>query len=276
MDSDPLKLDDAPLRSYRDFAEELAREAGRIAVRYFRSGIEVETKSDQTPVTRADRETERLIRAAITERYPDHLVTGEEFGTTRGGKPAAGAAAVDGALRWVVDPIDGTKAFIHGVPLFTTLIALLHNGRPVVGIIHNPVLDETCSAAAGCGCTLNGTPCSVSRVDTLERARVHTTDFGDLYRAVPALTGKLLERARAARTWADGYGYLMVATGRAEAMLDPVMSLWDIAPLGPVITEAGGRFTAIDGTETWTGTSGLATNGRVHEEILRLGAGTSR
>lgn len=276
MGSEPLVLDAAQLRGYREFAEELAREAGRIAVGYFRSGVEVETKSDETPVTRADRETERFIRAAITERYPGHLVIGEEFGTTRGGKAVAGDAQGEGAFRWVVDPIDGTKAFIHGVPLFTTLIALLFEGTPVVGIIHNPILEETCSAATGDGCTLNGTACRVSSVDSLDRARLHSTDFSDLYRAVPALAGKLLERARAARTWADGYGYLMVATGRAEAMLDPVMSLWDIAPLGPVITEAGGRFTAIDGTETWTGTSGLATNGLVHEEILRLGAETSR
>jgi len=273
--SESPKPDAAQLSRYRDFAAEVAREAGLTALRYFRSGVEVETKSDETPVTRADRETERFIRGALSERYPDHLVIGEEFGASRGGKPVSGEAQGEGAFRWVVDPIDGTKAFIHGVPLFTTLIALLHEGRPVVGIIHNPVLEETCSAAVGCGCTLNGSACRVSTVDSLERGRLHSTDFSDLYRAAPALAAKLLGRAGAARTWADGYGYLMVATGRAEAMIDPVMSLWDIAPLGPVITEAGGRFTAIDGTETWTGTSGLATNGLVHEQILRLASAGS-
>ncbi|WP_455381735.1 inositol monophosphatase family protein [Salinispira pacifica] len=261
--------DSGELSGYRRFAEELAREGGRIAARYFGTGVEVEKKADETPVTRADRETEQFIRAALSERFPDHLITGEEYGTTLAGRATA-ASESSSPYRWVIDPIDGTKSFVHQIPLFTTLIALLYREQPVVGIIHNPILDECASAAVGGGCTLNGEPCRVSSVSSIEKARVHSTDFADLFRHASGLTSKLLERAAAARTWADGYGYLLVATGRADVMLDPVMALWDIAPIGPVVTEAGGRFTAIDGSESWTGGSGLATNGALHDRVLEL------
>ena len=262
------------LLGFRSFAEDVAHEAGRISLKYFRSGVEVETKADLTPVTRADRETEQFIRRAIADRFPDHLITGEEFGTIGShGEPLQDAALPreKRRFRWIVDPIDGTKAFVHGVPLFTTLLALLIDEEPVVGLIHNPVLEETVSASVGGGCTRNGVPCRVSGVGEIEKARVHSTDFADLYRHHPVLAEKLLGRVFSARTWADGYGYLLVATGRAEVMLDPVMALWDIAPLGPIISEAGGRFSSIDGTEAWTGTSALATNGLLHDSILRLG-----
>jgi histidinol phosphatase-like enzyme (inositol monophosphatase family) len=260
----------AELRVYREFASSLAGEAGRIGLKYFRTGVEVETKADHTPVTRADRETEQFIRGAIAERFPDHLVTGEEFGSSLGTEKFEGPAGSGPDFSWIIDPIDGTKAFVHGVPLYTTLIALLYRGNPVVGIIHNPVMNETVAASVGGGCTLNEEPCAVSGRAELSDARIHATDFADLYRRKPALTVELLSRSSSARTWADAYGYLLVATGRAEAMIDPVMAPWDIAPLGPIITEAGGRFTSLDGAETWTSGSALATNGHVHDEILRM------
>jgi len=268
------------LRPYRQFAELLAEEAGRISLSYFRKPIDVEMKADLTPVTRADRETERFIRESIAHRFPGHLITGEEFGTTLGvRKPenadkAPGSSAAESLYRWVVDPIDGTKAFVLGVPLYTTLIALLYNEQPVVGIIHNPVLGETVSASVGGGCTLNGAACKVSGCDSLAEARVHTTDYANLARLEPDLARVLLGRVGSARTWADAYGYLLIATGRADVMIDPAMSPWDIAPLGPIIAEAGGRLTALDGTETWTGDSALATNGILHHQILDLKHGS--
>ncbi|HUX50885.1 MAG TPA: inositol monophosphatase family protein [Spirochaetia bacterium] len=271
-----MKLSPDELRPFRQFAESLAEEAGRISLNYFRKAIDVETKADLTPVTRADRETEQFIRSSIAHRFPGHLITGEEFGTTIGNrKPdnadeAPGSAVADSPFRWVVDPIDGTKAFVLGVPLYTTLIALLYNEQPVVGIIHNPVLGETASASVGGGCTLNGASCKVSTCSSLAEARVHSTDYANLARREPDFARLLLEEAGSARTWADAYGYLLVASGRADVMIDPVMSPWDIAPLGPIIGEAGGELTALDGTNTWTGESALATNGTLHRQILDL------
>lgn len=253
---------DIDLEELRAFAERLAEAAGEVALSYFHKHVEVELKSDQSPVTVADRETERFIRAAITERYPDHDILGEEYG--------AGDTTAGCAFKWVVDPIDGTKAFIAGVPLYTTLIALLYDGEPVIGVIRNGVLRETVSAAVGHGCTMNGTPCRVSREASLENARLNVTDYASLSRKLPAFVDRILPLVRSANTWADAYGYLLVATGRADIMMDPAMSLWDIAPLRPIITEAGGSFTDLDGSDSGTGTSALATNGLLHDRLLQM------
>ncbi len=249
------------LRGYRAFAEQLAKSAGEIALSFFRTNVAVELKKDETPVTIADRETERFIRKSIAERYPDHDIVGEELGSGDSkGSP----------WQWVVDPIDGTKAFVAGVPLYTTLIALLHEGTPVVGVVHNGVLRETVSAASGGGCTVNGSPCHVSDVSLIQACRLQTTDYSALYRRLPSFAARILPRVRSAYTWADAYGYVLVATGRADIMLDSAMALWDVAPLKPIITEAGGRFTDLAGDDSGTGTSALATNGLVHDELLEL------
>lgn len=253
-------LSGGQLAEYLKFARELAREAGRVTLKYYRRQLAIEEKSDASPVTIADRETEKFVREAIRRRYPDHGILGEEFGEENKGAP----------WRWIVDPIDGTQAFIHGVPLYTVLLALEFEGDSVVGVIHNPPQDETVAAATGLGCTYNGEPCHVSRNADLAKAWVHVTDYADLAKRRPKFCKALLEQTGFCRSWADAYGYLMVATGRADIMLDPVMSLWDNAALKPVILEAGGRFTDLQGNATIHSPSSLATNRILHDQVLDM------
>lgn len=250
------------LAQHLGFARDLAREAGRISLKYYRKALQVEAKADQSPVTVADRETEQFVRERIADRFPSHGILGEEFGEVNAGA----------SWRWIIDPIDGTQAFIHGVPLYTLLIGLEWEGDSHVGIIHNPPQDETVAAATGLGATYNGQPCRVSTRTELASARVHTTDYAELARRRPRMCAELLSATGFARTWADAYGYMMVATGRAEVMLDPIMSLWDVAALKPVILEAGGAFTDLDGNPTIHQPSALATNGALHAELLRMAA----
>jgi len=249
-----------PLKEYLDFAVGLSEEAGRITRKYFRKHIEVEVKKDSSPVTVADRETEMCIRDAIARRYPGHGILGEEHG----------AKEADSPYRWIIDPIDGTKSFIHGIPLYTVLIALLENGEPVLGVIHNPPLGETAAAAAGMGCTFNGAPCRVGSAQTLAEARLQVTDPADLARRYPGFAGKLYAGVKLCRSWGDGYGYLLVASGRADIMMDPVLAAWDVAPLKVIITEAGGAFTDFSGRSHALGESAVAANRTLHREVLGL------
>jgi histidinol phosphatase-like enzyme (inositol monophosphatase family) len=242
-------------------ADNFAKEAGAVTLRYFGGRIEHETKADGTPVTLADREAERLIRRRISERFPDHGILGEEDGETRPGA----------AVRWIVDPIDGTLSFMRGVPLYGVLLGIEVDGAPAVGVAHFPALSETVSAGRGLGCRWNGRPCRVSDVDDVRRALVLTTDpraitdgpVGSGWRA-------LLGAAALVRTWGDCYGHALVATGRADVMVDPVLSSWDAAPLLTILTEAGGRFTDLDGNESIHGGSGVSSSGKLHEEVLGL------
>ncbi len=211
------------------FAKELAVLGGKKTLQYFRTEFSVESKADESPVTIADKETELLMRAEIEERFPDHGILGEEFGEKDGA----------GEYTWIIDPIDGTKSFIHGIPLYTVLVALMHKGKPIIGVIHNPFLEETVWAATGLGCFYNGKSSKIRQSSTLEHAWVHITDPADLLRRWPS-SQELLQKAKYVRTWGDGYGYLLVASGRADLMIDAKMNLWDIACLVPVIEEAGG------------------------------------
>lgn len=240
-------------------AEELAREAGAVTLRWFGGRVEHDAKADGTPVTMADREAERLLRTRIAERFPDHGVLGEEYPETHAGA----------AIRWILDPIDGTKSFMRGVPLYGVLIGIEVDGEPVVGVAHFPALEETVAAGVGLGCRWNGEPCAVSGVEALEDALVLTTD-GEEIGGSPHGAGwrRLQEGASLSRTWGDCYGHVLVATGRAEAMVDPVLSPWDSAPLLTILTEAGGRFTDLEGRATIHGGSGLSTNGRLHDRVL--------
>ena len=245
-------------------AEELARAAGEVALGYFGARIEVETKADDTPVTIADRETESLLRAEIQRRYPDHGVFGEEHGEVRPGAP----------VRWILDPIDGTKSFVHGVPLWGVLIGIEVGGEPVVGVVHLPALGETVTAARGLGCRWNGEPCSVSAENRLEGSLVLTSDE-TAFHGHPAEAGwrALAAAARITRSWGDCYGHVLVATGRAQVMVDPVLASWDAAPLLTILTEAGGCFTDVSGEATIHGGSGVSGNPALHPRVLDLLAG---
>ncbi len=251
------------------FAVEIGREAGDGTLRYFRRmDLEVERKPDQSPVTVADRTAEELLRKRIGDRFPDDAIIGEEFGQTPG----------TSGFQWVVDPVDGTKSFIHGIPLYTTLVAVLQNGEPQIGVIHAPALGETVYAAKGSGCWYTGgsaskpQPARVSSIVTLSDGLLLTTEFESFrQRAGGDATDviiRLQQFARLARTWGDGYGYLMVATGRAEVMIDPIVNLWDAACLLPIIEEAGGHFSDWKGVPTIRAGEALATNGRVWGEVL--------
>jgi len=255
------------LARLRDWAVSVAREAGEVTLRYFRGEFDVELKADETPVTRADREAEQLVRARIAAAYPDDAILGEEYG----------AEAGTGERTWVIDPIDGTKSFVAGVPLYAVLIALVDGAyageeiptdRVLVGVIHVPPLDETVSAARGCGARWRDGTASVSTRSSLAQARVSTTDFVDLYRREPAVAQRILAFSEFGRTWGDAYGYLLTATGRLDAMVDPIVSPWDIAPLPVIMEEAGGAFTDLRGRAV-LGTSAIASNGLVDGAILR-------
>jgi histidinol phosphatase-like enzyme (inositol monophosphatase family) len=225
----------------------------------YESGVSVELKADRSPVTIADRRAEEAIREYVLRECPGHGFLGEEFGEVAG----------DGRHRWVVDPIDGTQSFIHRVPLFGTLVALERDGAPVVGVIACHAAGETVSAAVGLGLDLNGQPVHVSGIASLEEATVTMSGPRSVWLRSPAGFAAICGRAPVIRAWGDCYGYLMIATGRAEVMLDPQMNLWDLAALYPVITEAGGRITTWEG-EPGPGDSAIATNGALHDEVVAL------
>ncbi len=258
---------DADFSGLLEFAVSMAQQAGRKTLRYFDATVHVELKADSTPVTQADREAEQLCRALIEARFPDDGIVGEEFGACR----------ADATRRWIIDPIDGTKSFIRGVPLYGVLIALEEAGRPVLGVAHFPALSETVAAARGSGCYWNGRRARVSEIGTLKDALVLSTDaesFAEEGRG--AEWDQLTTCAAMVRTWGDCYGHALVATGRAEAMLDPVLALWDSAALLPIVEEAGGVFTDWAGRPVHDGGSGIATNAALAKEVRELlGAGDS-
>jgi histidinol phosphatase-like enzyme (inositol monophosphatase family) len=251
------------------FAVEIACEAGDGTLRYFRRpDLAVERKADLSPVTVADRSAEELLRERIGKRFPEDAIIGEEFGEKAGRS----------GFQWVLDPIDGTKSFIHGVPLYTTLVAVLENDEPQIGVIHAPALGETVYAAKGSGCWYtcgSATKPQAARVSTIaalsdgllltsEVEGFRLRKSGDAMEVFM----RLQKAARLVRTWGDGYGYLMVATGRAEVMIDPIMNLWDAAPLLPIVEEAGGHFSDWNGNSTVRNGEALATNGGVKNEAL--------
>lgn len=248
------------LAPYRALTLELARESGALITRlYGQPGLAVETKADASPVTAADRGAEELMRARIAKAFPEHGIIGEEFGEER----------PDAEFTWVLDPIDGTKSFITGVPLWTTLIALLHRGQPVLGCIHQPVLGQLL-VGDGARTTLNGQPVSCRPTKALTEATLLTSDpLNPARHQDGAAFERLLRAARLGRTWGDGYGYLLVATGRADVMLDPIMNPWDIAALVPVVRGAGGVITDWNGGPAWPARSTIASaTPELHAAVL--------
>lgn len=249
------------------FAIEISQEAGENTLRYFqRDNFRVETKADATPVTVADRSTEELLRKRIIAEFPDDAILGEEMPSRPG----------TSGYRWILDPIDGTKAFIHGVPLYGVLVGVEFGGESVIGVIRIPALGECVYAQKGGGAWyVKGenapTPAHVSTCANLADALVCTTEEKTYYacqRYEP--WRKLLMASRLARGWGDCYGYLLVATGRADVMVDPEMSLWDTVALYPVIREAGGVFTDWRGVPTHTSADSAASNGLLHEQVLKI------
>lgn len=254
------------LSIYRAFMSELARESGEVIRPYYRQpGVSVELKSDASPVTEADRAAETRMRERIAAKFPEHGLLGEEFGTERG----------DAEWVWVLDPIDGTKSFITGVPLWATLIALLHRGQPVLGAIHQPVLGQLMIGDAQTT-TLNGERVRCRPTRSLDTATLLTSDplnpakyqDGRGYDALQA-------QVRLVRTWGDAYGYLLVASGWADVCVDPIMNPWDIAALVPIIRGAGGVITDWKGAAAYPADSTVAAaTPELHAATLQCLAGS--
>jgi histidinol phosphatase-like enzyme (inositol monophosphatase family) len=244
-------------------ASEVARLTGQIALAHYRTRLDVETKRDGSPVTIADRAAEESARAWIAARFPDDAILGEEFGAE--GDP--------NARRWLIDPIDGTKTFVRGVPLWGTLIGVVQGDDVLAGAVYCPAVEELVAAAVDEGCWWNGSRTRVSTEANLERATLLATD--GRFAGQPARAARwsaLATDAAVVRTWGDCYGYLLVATGRAELMVDNLMSPWDAAALVPVVREAGGEFSDWRGRVTPFGDGAVATNGVMAASLrARLG-----
>lgn len=256
----------AALTRRLEVAVQCAREAGQFTLQYFQTEVlQVERKSDDSPVTIADRGAEQLLRDRIAAQFPGDAIIGEELGEVAG----------TSGFRWILDPIDGTKSFISGVPLYSQLIGVEQDGRGMIGVIALPALGEMVYAARGQGTwhvrgqhaprqvhvsnrTLDKGLFVTSQVDSFDKRGA-----ADAYH-------QLQQLAYVTRTWGDGYGYFLVATGRAEVMVDPVMNVWDAAAVQPVVEEAGGTFTDWRGDSTIRGGEGISTNGVVLPQVLDI------
>jgi len=250
------------LKPYLEFATSLAYRAGRITLGYFNVGVRPDYKPDDSPVTAADRAAELFIRAELENTYPDHAILGEEFGESYGNSST---------MRWIVDPIDGTKSFLRGIPLYGVLIGLEIEGKVRVGAAYYPGTDEMLCAADGEGAWWNGRRAHVSEQASMDRAWVCFTNVRNMARYGRAEAWERInERAYVSRGWSDAYGYLAVATGRAEVMLDPIMAAWDCGPFPVIFKEAGGYFGSWDGREGHLHNEALACNAALLPEMLRI------
>lgn len=246
------------LSNLLEVASHISDTAGRHTLSHFRAAeLAVDHKYDGSPVTVADRETETLAVDMIRDRFPDDAILGEEHGEIPG----------TSGRRWVIDPIDGTDAFTHGVGLYCSLLAVEDQSGPLVGIINIPVFGEIVAAARGLGCHLNGSRCHTDETAALAGSLLTTSAFDHWDQ-------DMLIRARESgmkmRTWGDGFGYALLATGRAHAMVDPVLAYWDVAPLRVIVPEAGGILTTLDGSDLHGAGSALAGTSSLHDTVVTM------
>jgi histidinol-phosphatase len=245
-----------------DFAVRTARDAGDVTLRHFGTAA-VQFKGDGSELTAADLASEAYIRAALAEAFPDDGVIGEEEAErpSRSGR------------RWIIDPIDGTRSFASGVPLYCVLLALEAEGRPVVGCAHFPAIGQTLVAGVGAGAWVNGQRVRVSECDDLAAARLVTSGM-EYWRDTPTHAAgfdRLVRATRTARTWGDGFGYYLVATGRAEIFCDPICGqYYDYAPFSVILPEAGGRFSQFDGGPIGPQTNSIASNALLHDRAAAI------
>lgn len=254
------------LESHLDAAKQFAVEAGKLTLNYFQQGVAVEKKSDDSPVTVADRQAEQLLRQRIGDQFPLDAIVGEEFDDVAG----------TSGFRWILDPIDGTKSFISGVPLYGTMIGIEHDGTSIVGVVYCPGLDEGIYACQGQGAWhfRNSQPAQKAHVSSCEKLTdaVFVTSQVDSFaeRGAAEAYQRLESAAYVTRTWGDCYGYLLVATGRVDFMIDPIMNVWDAAAIQPILQEAGGTFTDWQGNPTIHAGEGVGTNGILLEQVLEV------
>lgn len=255
-------------------ANRIAVEAGKLTLKHFRNeDLKVIRKGDGSPLTVADQEAETFLREEIGKAFPDDAIVGEEFGVTEG----------TSEFRWVLDPIDGTKSFICGVPLYGTMVAVEQTGdsgvrQSVIGSVYLPGIDEGIFASTGQGAWYfqgdqPAVQARVSGTKRLEDAVLVTSEvetFGERDPDAASVYRRLAENVYFVRTWGDVYGYLLVATGQVDVMIDPILNVWDAAAVQPIIQEAGGRFSDWSGTPRIDAGESVGSNGLFHDEILKL------
>jgi histidinol-phosphatase len=249
-----------PHSEFLDAALEAARAAAEVVRRYYQRNIKVTLKADKSPVTEADVETEKTIRAVLAARFPSHGFYGEE----------TGMSAMDAEYVWAVDPIDGTKAFVREYPMFSTQIALMRQGRLIVGVSSAPVYGEIAYGEIGVGAWLNGQPIRVSSIDTIEDAALSTGNLKTLASGPqwPAF-GRLVGRVGRIRGYGDFLHYHLLASGRIDAVVESDVNILDVGACAVIVEAAGGRFTDLDGQPLSIATNSvLATNGRLHDAVL--------
>ncbi|MBL1213927.1 MAG: histidinol-phosphatase [Ignavibacteriae bacterium] len=253
-------MDKQELKEYKEFSKLLALKSAAVIKKYFRTNVNFERKNDKSPVTIADKRAEEIMREMIKKEFPDHGILGEEFGEDN---PAA-------EYKWVLDPIDGTKSFICGAQSFGTLIALLKNGNPVLGVINQPILNEFL-IGDGNTAELNGIPAKVRQCKNLEDAVLLTTDHFKVgkYHDQQKFDA-LVKKCFLYRNWGDAYGYYLVATGYADIMIDPIMSEWDKLALIPIIEGAGGKITNYSGGSPLEDESIIAAAPGVHAKVIEF------
>ena len=248
------------IRRRLEIAIEACWQAGKITLAHYQTGVKAEDKADGSPVTIADRRAEETIRALLTKHFPEDGILGEEGGLT----PGTGG-------QWIIDPIDGTRSFICGVPLYAVLLAYEANGEVLLGAMNFPALGEMLWAGRGLGCFWNGRRAQVSSTRHLRDATLLCTDFFAMANAgFEQPLQQLCRQTKTQRTWGDAYGHALVATGRADIMIDPKMAVWDNGPLLPILEEAGGCFTTWEGISTIHGSNAVSTNGRLHQKVLNI------
>jgi histidinol phosphatase-like enzyme (inositol monophosphatase family) len=261
-----MSITDAELRNRFELARSAARAAGQLTLEYFRRDVRIDRKADGSPVTMADREAEQLLRDQIARAFPGDGIVGEEYAETKGSS----------GFRWILDPIDGTKSFICGVPLYGTLVGVERDGRSEIGVIYMPGLDECVYAQRGFGAWYERSgaaaqPARTSSCVHLAEGLLVTSQVDSFAHRNAWFVYQQLEKAASiTRTWGDCYGYLLVATGRAAVMIDPQMNLWDAAAVQPILEEAGGTFTDWQGEPTIASGDGIGTNGHVLHEVLAV------
>jgi len=244
-----------------DEAIEIAEKAAEIAYSYFRQALLIEMKDNQTPVTIADRKTEEMIRGEISKRFPEHGIVGEEFGEEK--------AHADWI--WTVDPIDGTRSFVRGIPLFGTLLGLVEKGEPVVGVLVLPALDEIYYGAKGVGCFCNDYQVHVSNTMNIESAFISVGDYPCFEMSgYKNHFSHLAKKAELVRGYTDCFGHSLVLRGSVDAMIDPMVSPWDVAPLACLVREAGGDYFTFEGDRSHLGKSFISCTPALREELLKL------
>jgi len=249
------------LKPYLDFAIETAHQAGQLTLGYFQRGIDADFKGDDSPVTLADKKGEELIRSRIEKVYPSHGMLGEEFGDSGEGA----------SHRWLIDPIDGTKSFLRGVPFYGVLLALEIEGKIEVGVSYFPAMGEMVYAASGEGCFWNGRRAQVSQTKSLDRAFVSFTDVRGFDKYGRGEAWKRLQEATYYNVgWSDAYGHMLVATGRCDLMLDPIMNPWDCGPFPVILREAGGYAGDWSGNETVHADEMISTTKTLLPQVLKL------